>query len=138
MLDLFRLRRALPLPNALDGDRLALPWHRALDQAVRYGAGRSWRGGGHRTFFVSLGENLQLDTLTTNPGQGRPVVKQFTVCDPVAKWTCAQAWHRASAHNAKRFLSKLQAEPSDRTKPPTAPHYLPSLTAQEAHASHMS
>ena len=87
---------------------------------------------------MSLGENLQLDTLTTNPSQERPVVKQFTVCDPVAKWTCAQAWHRGSAHNAKRFLSKLQAEPSDRTKPPTAPHYLPSLTAQETHASHMS
>ena len=52
MLDLFRLRRARPLPNALDGDRLALPWHRALDQAVRGGAGRSWRGGDRRTFFV--------------------------------------------------------------------------------------
>ena len=52
MLDLFRLRRARPLPNALDGGRLALPWHRALDQAVRDGAGRSWRGGDRRTFFV--------------------------------------------------------------------------------------
>ena len=52
MFDLFRLRRARPLPNALDGDRLALPWHRALDQAVRGGAGRSWCGGDRRTFFV--------------------------------------------------------------------------------------
>ena len=52
MLDLFRLRRARPLPNALAGDRLALAWHRALDQAVRGGAGRSYRGGDRRTFFV--------------------------------------------------------------------------------------
>ena len=52
MLDLFRLRRARPLPNALDGTRLALPWHRALDQAVQDGIGRSYRGGDRRTFFV--------------------------------------------------------------------------------------
>ena len=52
MLDLLRLRQARPLPNALDGDRLALPWHRALDRTVRRGAGRSYRGGDRRTFFV--------------------------------------------------------------------------------------
>ena len=52
LIDFVRLRRACPLPNRLDGDRLALPWHRALDQAVAHGAGNSWRGGDHRTFFV--------------------------------------------------------------------------------------
>ena len=52
MLDLFRLRRARPLPNALDGGRLALPWHRALDQAIGKGSGRSYRGGDRRAFFV--------------------------------------------------------------------------------------
>ena len=52
MLDLFRLRRVRPLPNARRGDRLAFAWHRALDRAVRLGAGRSYRGGDRRTFFV--------------------------------------------------------------------------------------
>ena len=52
MIDLVRLRDACPLPNRLDGDRLALPWHRALDRAIEWGAGRSWRGGDRRTFYV--------------------------------------------------------------------------------------
>ena len=47
------------------------------------------------------GEIVQLDTVTINPGPGRPTVKQFTACDPVARWTCAQACRRATAHNAK-------------------------------------
>ena len=54
------------------------------------------------------GEIVQLDTLSLSPGHGRPALKQFTACDPVAKWTCAQACRRATAHNAKRFLDKLQ------------------------------
>ena len=52
MLDLARLRGARPLPNRTEGDRLALPWHRALDQAIEDGAGRSFRGGDRRTFHV--------------------------------------------------------------------------------------
>ena len=54
MIDLARLRVARPLPNSLDEDkgRLALSWHRSLDVAVRRGAGRSYRGGDHRTFYV--------------------------------------------------------------------------------------
>ena len=56
------------------------------------------------------GEIVQLDTLTVSPHPGRPAIKQFTAHDPVAKWTCAQAWRRATAHNAKRFLDKLQAD----------------------------
>ena len=52
MLDLARLRAARPLPNRRNGDRLALPWHRALDRAIERGAGRSLRGGDRRTFFV--------------------------------------------------------------------------------------
>ena len=46
------------------------------------------------------GEIVQLDTLTVSPHPGQPAIKQFTACDPVAKWTCAQAWRRATAHNA--------------------------------------
>ena len=56
------------------------------------------------------GEIVQLDTLTVGLGRGRPPVKQFTAHDPVAKWTCAQACRRATAHNAARFLDKLQAD----------------------------
>ena len=56
------------------------------------------------------GEIVQVDTLTLTPRAGRPAVKQFTACDPVAKWTCARAYRRATAHNAKRFLDKLQAD----------------------------
>ena len=52
MIDLARLRGARPLPNRTDGGRLALPWHRALDRAVARGAGRSFRGGDRRSFFV--------------------------------------------------------------------------------------
>ena len=56
------------------------------------------------------GEILQLDTLTVSPHPDRPAIKQFTAHDPVTKWTCAQAWRRATAHNARRFLDKLQAD----------------------------
>ena len=52
MIDRVRLRDACPLPNRLDGDHLALSWHRALDRAVALGAGRSLRGGDRRTFYV--------------------------------------------------------------------------------------
>ena len=52
MIDRVRLRDACPLPNRLDGDRLALPWYRALDRAVAQGNGRSLRGGDRRTFYV--------------------------------------------------------------------------------------
>ena len=51
-IDLARLRNARPLPNRSEGGRLALPWHRALDRAIGQGAGRSFRGGDRRTFFV--------------------------------------------------------------------------------------
>ena len=52
MIDHVRLRDACPLPNRLDGDRLALPWYRALDRAVAQGDGQSLRGGDRRTFYV--------------------------------------------------------------------------------------
>ncbi|MCG8419270.1 MAG: glycosyltransferase [Proteobacteria bacterium] len=52
LIDLARLRDARPLPNWLDGERLARPWHRAVDVAVRQGSGRSYRGGDRRTFYV--------------------------------------------------------------------------------------
>ena len=59
---------------------------------------------------TTFGEIVQLDTLTASSSHGRLTVKQFTACDPVAKWTCAQAWRRATACNAKQFLDKLQPD----------------------------
>lgn len=47
-----RLRRIRPLPNRVEGERLALSWHRSLDRAIANGRGRSYRGGDRRTFYV--------------------------------------------------------------------------------------
>lgn len=52
LIDIERLRNVLPLPNWLDKDRLARTWYRSLDLAIRAGAGRSYRGGDHRTFYI--------------------------------------------------------------------------------------
>lgn len=54
LIDLRRLLDARPFPNRMDerSGRLVLPWHRAVDRAIRGGAGRSYRGGGRRTFYV--------------------------------------------------------------------------------------
>jgi glycosyltransferase involved in cell wall biosynthesis/SAM-dependent methyltransferase len=47
-----RLRSKLPLPSAILHEAPEFPWHRALDRAIANGAGSSWRGGNHQTFFV--------------------------------------------------------------------------------------
>lgn len=54
LIDLRRLLEARPFPNRMDeqSGRLALPWHRAVDRAIQGGAGRSYRGGDRRTFYV--------------------------------------------------------------------------------------
>ena len=72
MVDLVRLRNACPLPNRLDGDRLALPWHRALDRAVEAGAGRSWRGGDRRALYVH-----PLNARKRDPGQWLAVLDRI-------------------------------------------------------------
>jgi len=56
------------------------------------------------------GELVQLDTLSLASHHGGPPVKQFNAYDPVAKWTCAHAFRRSTAHNAKRFLDKLETD----------------------------
>ncbi len=48
--------------------------------------------------------------MTISRGGGRALFKQFTACDPVSRWTCAKAWRRATAENAKRFLDKLMED----------------------------
>ena len=57
---------------------------------------------------TSPGEIAQRDTLTISPRPGRPAIKPFTARAPAARRTCAQAWRRATAHNARRFPDKLQ------------------------------
>jgi transposase InsO family protein len=55
------------------------------------------------------GEIVQLDTvyLTLAPGH---IAKQFTAYDPVAKWTVAKAYRRATAASAALFLDKLLSD----------------------------
>ena len=61
MVDLVQLRLARPLPNSLHEGHLALSWHRSLDEAIRAGAGHSYRGGDHRTFYVHPPNPRKLD-----------------------------------------------------------------------------
>jgi transposase InsO family protein len=55
------------------------------------------------------GALVQLDTLTVNP-TGERTVKQFTAYDPVARFTLARAFRRATSQAASQFLNKLLAE----------------------------
>ena len=54
------------------------------------------------------GALVQLDTLTVNP-TGERTIKQFTAYDPVARFTAAHAFRRATAHAASQFLDKILA-----------------------------
>jgi len=55
------------------------------------------------------GQIVQLDTVYVTLAPGRHV-KHFTAYDPVAKWTAAQAFERATATSAALFLDKLTAD----------------------------
>lgn len=55
------------------------------------------------------GQIVQLDTVYVTLAPGRHV-KHFTGYDPVAKWTVAKAFERATATSAALFLDKLQAD----------------------------
>ena len=54
LIDLRHLLDARPFQNGVDerSGRLVLPWHRAVDDAIKGGAGRSYRGGDRQTFYV--------------------------------------------------------------------------------------
>jgi len=54
------------------------------------------------------GQIVQLDTVYVTLAPGRHV-KHFTAYDPVAKWTVAKAYNRATAAAAAMFLDKLTA-----------------------------
>ena len=49
---------------------------------------------------------VQLDTVFINLAPGKSI-KHFTAYDPVAKWTVAKAFNRATAKTAASFLDKL-------------------------------
>jgi putative transposase len=55
---------------------------------------------------TATGDLIQLDTvfITLEPGKS---IKHFTAYDPIAKWTVGQAFNRATAHAAARFLDKV-------------------------------
>jgi len=55
------------------------------------------------------GSLIQIDTLTIRP-TGERTIKQFTAYDPIARFTKAHAFSRATAHAAAKFLDKLSAE----------------------------
>ena len=44
------------------------------------------------------------------PKHGRPAIKQSDAVDPVAKWTCSQAFRRATTKNGREFLGKVVKE----------------------------
>lgn len=55
------------------------------------------------------GQIVQLDTVYVTLAPGNHI-KHFTAYDPVAKWTVARGYERATATSAARFLDKLQAD----------------------------
>jgi transposase InsO family protein len=55
------------------------------------------------------GQIVQLDTVYVTLAPGKHI-KHFTGYDPVAKWTVAKAFERATATSAALFLDKLQAD----------------------------
>jgi putative transposase len=55
------------------------------------------------------GQIVQLDTVYVTLAPGKHI-KHFTAYDPIAKWTVAKAFERATATAAARFLDKLQAD----------------------------
>ncbi len=55
------------------------------------------------------GQIIQLDTVHIGLVPGK-TIRHFTAYDPVAKWTVAKAYNRATAASAKLFLDKLTAD----------------------------
>lgn len=94
--------------------------HRGVVDAVatlrRRPHARKWSA--KRRFAVRLprdlvvdrpGALLQLDTVFVNVAPNK-AIKHFTAYDPIAKWTVAQAFNRATAASAAMFLDKIVRE----------------------------
>ena len=56
-----RLLSVLPIANELKGDRLELPWHRAVDRFITNSEYRSYRGGDRRSFFIHVPNERKRD-----------------------------------------------------------------------------
>ena len=54
LFDKRRLLSQLPIANELEGDRLAMGWHRAFDRVIASGEHHSYRGGDPRTAFIHV------------------------------------------------------------------------------------
>ena len=61
LLERERLQAILPVPNHLEADRFALPWHRALDRFVASTQFRSYRGGDPRTSYIHVPNGRKSD-----------------------------------------------------------------------------
>lgn len=57
LLDLQKIRKALPLPNQVEDGKLKLMWHRAMELRQGDGFYKSLRGGDDRTFFLHIQNN---------------------------------------------------------------------------------
>lgn len=62
--------------------------------------------------FEKPGDVVQIDTLSIAILPGR-TIKQFTAYDPLAKWTVAKPYQRATAKNAAEFLKSVRAQMPD-------------------------
>ena len=59
--------------------------------------------------FEKPGDVVQIDTMTITQPVGAPI-KHFDAYDPLAKWTVAKPYRRATAKNAADFLEKVLRE----------------------------
>lgn len=57
LLDLQKIRKALPLPNQVEDGKLKLMWHRAMELRQGDGFYKSLRGGDDRTFYLHIQNN---------------------------------------------------------------------------------
>ena len=61
LFDRQRLQSVLPIPNELDGGKLALAWHRAFDRFIAAGEHRSYRVGNPSTAFIHIPNDRKAD-----------------------------------------------------------------------------
>src|SRR5208283_2843298 len=88
----------------------AVPTLRRRPYARRWTAKRRFARRLPRGLAVSEpGGLVQLDTVFVNLAPTK-AVKHFTAYDPIAKWTVAKAFNRATAQAAASFLDKVTAD----------------------------
>ena len=88
-----------PVPNLRKGSRHAPKKHKRI-YATRLPKGMK---------SIEPGQIVQLDTVHIGLVPGK-TIRHFTAYCPVAKWTVAKAYNRATAASARLFLDKLTAD----------------------------